>query len=233
MEEKIHYSVVYVQALKQKKVTDMLRQNMPDGKGTVFYPCTELWMNGSDKYVIRPLFPGYIFIRSTLDKLQLHQLVKGSSAEINAYVKSLSKETIYEDYSNSDIYDFSDEEASFLDFLLSFKYQKGEQEPDKINHNIPTEGVIRMSRGYEEETDVYVVVEGPLKGLEKYIVDVDKRDRKAFLNIEIAGRKARAGLELYAKQYFFPYEKGEKDMLSNGQVIDTNKLAYDMMRGRD
>ena len=233
MDEKIRYSVLYVQALKQKRVTDMLRQNMPDGKGTVFYPCTELWMNGSDKYVIRPLFPGYIFIRSTLDKLGLHKLVKESNAVINAYVKNISKETVSGDYSHSEIYDFTDDEANFLDFLLSFKYQDDDRQQDKEDQSIPAEGVIRMSRGYEEKEDVYVVVEGPLKGLEQYIVDVNKRDRKAYLDIEIAGHRARAGLEIYAKKYFFPHDNSKTDMLENGQAIDTNKLAQSMMRGRD
>lgn len=233
MEGKIHYSVLYVQALKQKKVTKMLRQNMPDGKGTVFYPCTELWMNGSDKYVIRPLFPGYVFIRSTLDKLELHKLVKESSAEINAYVKNISKETAFGNHSYDEIYDFTDDEANFLDFLLSFKNQEDVRKQDDIESDIPEEGVIRMSRGYEEKEDVYVVVEGPLKGLERYIVDVNKRDRKAYLDIEIAGHRARAGLEIYSKKYFFPDDKSKTDMLGNGQAIDTNKLAQSMMRGRD
>ncbi len=233
MEEKIRYSVFYAQALKQKRVTDMLRKNMPDGKGTVFYPCAEYWMNGSDKYVIRPLFPGYIFIRSTLDRLELHNFVKESSAELNTYVKDLSKETTIDKDSSQNIYDFSDDEANFLDFLLSFKYQKNDQEQDRNNQDISAEGVIRMSRGYEEDKDDYVVVEGPLKGLEQYIVKVNKRDRKAYLDIEIAGHRARAGLEIYAKQYFFPGEKGKTEMLANGQEIDTNKLAQSMMRGRD
>ena len=78
-----------------------------------------------------------------------------------------------------------------------------------------------------------MVVEGPLKGLERYIVDVNKRDRKAYLDIEIAGHRARAGLEIYSKKYFFPDDKSKTDMLGNGQAIDTNKLAQSMMRGRD
>ena len=231
MEEKIYYSVLYVQTLKQKKVTNMLRQNMPDGKGTVFYPCTELWLNGLDKYVIRPLFPGYIFIRSTLDKLELHKLVKESSAEINAYVKKLSKQTLLDDYVHNEIHDFSEDESAFLDLLLSFKCREDEQ--NQNGQDIPTEGVIRMSRGYEETKGTYVVVEGPLKGLEQYIVTVNKKDRKAYLDIEISGHRARAGLELYAKQYFFPDEKGKVNMLPNGWEIDTNRLAQDMMRGRE
>ena len=131
---------------------------MPEGKGIVFYPCVEYWRNSSDKYVISPLFQWYIFLRATLDKLQLHNLVKKSSAEINAYIKKLSKETALDSNSHNEIYDFSDDETSFLDFLLSFKHKENERSQENKIMSTPKEGVIRMSRGYEEKGKIKVIV---------------------------------------------------------------------------
>ena len=232
MSDKNCYSVLYAQTVKQEKVAEMIRRNIPDGKGTVFCPGAEYWMNGSDKYIIRPLFPGYIFIRSTLDKLELRKIVKDSSAKINTYVKNLSKVAAQDTDEYGRIFDFSDDEARFLDFLLSFKCREDEEEHPGQDCNITSDGIIRMSRGYEKEKGTYVVVDGPLKGLEQYIVNVNKRDRKAYLNLEVAGHRARAGLEIYAKKYFFPDEDGKTDMLESGQEIDIDKIAYNMMRGR-
>lgn len=56
---KFNYCVLYTQTLKQYDVYQVIRKSMPEGRGTVFYPCAELWWNNTVDTVIRPLFPGY------------------------------------------------------------------------------------------------------------------------------------------------------------------------------
>ena len=43
-------------------VTETIRKTLPKGRGTVFYPCVELWMGSLGQTVVEALFPGYVFI---------------------------------------------------------------------------------------------------------------------------------------------------------------------------
>ncbi|MBQ7676957.1 MAG: hypothetical protein IJT32_01865, partial [Lachnospiraceae bacterium] len=112
------------------------------------------------------------------------------------------------------------------------------QEPDELQKGrlrtvrIPVEGVIGMSRGYCENGR-YIVMEGPLKGHEERIVDVDLRKRKAYLNIKINGHIAKAGLEIYGKKYWFPKDKYASEVLPDGTSVDPKGIAEAMMSCKD
>ena len=260
------YSVIYTQALKQFEVYRVIRKAMPEGRGTVFYPCAELWWNDTVDTVIRPLFPGYVFIRSDMNREELHDMLRQRRREILSFVKELklgerkvAGEPLYEKEEEV-LIDLKDDEAEFFDFLLNFRYEPGEKEAageekgsgddfqteaygeprdeDELmkgrlrTTKIPVEGVIGMSRGYCENGR-YVVMEGPLKGHEERIVDVDLRKRKAYLNIKINGHIAKAGLEIYGKKYWYPKDKYASEVLADGTSVDPKGIAEAMMSGRD
>lgn len=63
------------------------------------------------------------------------------------------------------------------------------------------EQIVTMSVGIIEE-DKVIVLEGPLKGQEGHIRKVDRHKRKAYLELEMFGRKVRTevGLEIVARR---------------------------------
>lgn len=260
---KYHYSVLYTKVLKQWEVTQAIRKALPEGRGTVFYPCVELWWNGSDDTVIRPLFPGYVFIRSDMEPAKLHDMVRRHRDEVFSFIRELrvaekkaAGEVLFEEGDRETaMYDLSDDEAEFLDFMLNFEYEYAEMKTDaaktdgckdknakngekkstgqcagkqKKLQKIPDAGVLRMSYGYREGKK-YVVMEGPLRGYEDHIVDVNARDRKAYLDIKINGQIVRAGLELRGKKYWFPDDRHASAILEDGTEIDPAEIARLMM----
>lgn len=249
------YCVLFTQTLKQWEVTEAIKRNLPENRGTVFYPCVELWMGSLGRTVIEPLFPGYVFIRSDMGRKELHEFIKGRRKEVFSFIRELylSEERAAEVDSfqeDGDLTDLNDEESAFLDFMLGFHYGKGEQETadgyleikagetgkngKKIwDRKIPVSGVMMMSYGYREKNGGYVVMEGPLRGFENHIVDVNPKDRRAYLDLKVGGRAARVGLEIRSKRYWYPKDKDAPVVLSDGTEINLNDIAAAMMRHRD
>lgn len=125
-EAKNHYVVLFTQYLKQWNVTETLRRALPEGNGEVFYPCVELWWHGENRTRYRPLFPGYVFIRSEMETADLHDLIRRERRGILSFVRELGiseKRLGGEDaFGNDGIIDLTDEEAEFFDLLLGFRF---------------------------------------------------------------------------------------------------------------
>lgn len=252
-EKKSRYCVLFTQTLKQWDVTETIKQALPEGRGVVFYPCTELWMGSLGQTVVEPLFPGYVFIRSDMGRCELHEFIKNRRREILSFVKELwltngMQISGEDEFDSKDMLtDLTDDEAELLDFMLEFRYGDGmtaqadnagskdaaEQTTDtgkKIWHRkIPEYGVLPMSFGYRENDGKYVVMEGPLKGHEDRIVDVNLKDRRAYLNLKLGGKWARVGLEIRSKSYWYPKEDGLPTVLSDGFEINCEDIAAAMM----
>lgn len=229
-----HYCVINTRAVKQWKTVKAVKMALPEGDSTVFIPCYEQWWRGTDTTVIRPLFPGYVFVRSKLGAEELHAMIKKAGRHIEAFVRELhaGRSTLtvdpgsHEDWGEFPLIDIKPDEAEFLEFILRFKYSDQKAEHKGIEAD---EGIIRMSKGYREGKRI-VVVEGPLKGKEDHIIDVNVRQRKAYLDVGIDGHAAKAGLILMGKRYFNPGDENAPSLLADGSEIDTNAIAKKMMR---
>lgn len=134
-EKRFHYCVLFTQTLKQWEVTETIGRALSDGKGEVFYPVVELWWHGLNKTRYRPLFPGYVFIRSEMGIAELHELIRQNRRDILSFVKELhisekrmAGENVFKDNISADrggeleLLDLTDDEAEFLDCLLGFEY---------------------------------------------------------------------------------------------------------------
>ncbi len=277
---KTRYYVLFTQTLKQWDVTEAIRRTLPEGRGTVFYPCAELWMGSLGQTVVEPLFPGYVFIRSDLDQYEMHDFIRGRRREVLSFIKELrisERKTAGETAAvegDGAVADLKEEEAELLDFMLGFRMEGkavpqagGEKEtgsggtestgagssgtenagagssgPDGIkaagtpgkkvrSRKLPSCGVLGMSYGYKDRDGRYVVMEGPLKGHEDRIADVNPRDRRAYLDLEVGGRRARVGLTVRGKKYWYPGDKASPDVLGDGTVVDCREVAEAMMKG--
>lgn len=251
-QRKVRYCVLFTQTLKQWEVTEVIKKRLPEDRGTVFYPCAELWMGSLGTTVIEPLFPGYVFIRSDMTWSELHDFIRGRRGEVLSFLKELciTQERIIGEnvFGEEDVLtDLSDEEAELLDFMLGFHYEEDKKSPEESEfigtkapatgkngkkiwvRKVPRIGVLAMSYGYKEKDGKYVVMEGPLRGHEDRIVDVNLRDRRAYLNLKIGGRLARVGLEIKSKQYWYSKDREESVVLSDGYEINPSDIAAAMM----
>lgn len=268
---KSNYCVLYTQSLKQWEVTEIMKRELPEGKGEVFYPCVELWWHGIKKTKYRPLFPGYVFIRSEMKAAKLHEIIRRNRRNILSFVKELRASEMRAvgedafDGTESDIIDLSDEEAAFFDCLLGFSFDadldqrreeageegklyKPQEEPDgqlsEADHvkaeaeaearrrkkRVPEKGVVQMSFGYRDGGQ-YVIMDGPLKGHEDWIMDYKPKDQKAYLNISMGGHITKVGMAILGKKVWFPKDKDAPDVLDDGTEIDCKELARNMNSG--
>ena len=233
-ERKWRYCVLYVKSIKSWEVSEVLRRALPEEHGEVFYPCTELWMRGQEDPVIRPLWSGYIFIRTDLSFLETHQMIWEHRWDVESFISEvhLKRKFVSGDYEydigeggrDPILCDLKDDEAEFLDFMLNFQEKGGGRKFSKS-------GVLRASYGYRQNGRI-VVMEGPLKGMEDHITGYNARDKKAYLDVKIGDKNARAGLKLMGKRHWYPNDKDAPEILRDGTEIDANALARQMMGGR-
>mgnify|MGYP002858321104 CR=1 FL=1 len=258
--KKQRYCVLYTQVSKQARVTEVLKEALPIERGTVFYPCMECYRRDRGQIEIRPIFPGYVFIRSDMNAVELHRYISENKPRLFAYVYELGlrrnmetgrvrrkrtdggvrecstgsaeapadrkdgPEQEEDDCEEYELKDLTEDESRFMDFLLGYVASDNsstdgdyedfceaeEYEEDAFSSERGyADGLLRMSYGYKENGK-YVVMEGPLKVYEDKIFDVNRHERKAFLDFTVNGYIVRAGLELKPKEYWFPKDSKEQ-----------------------
>ena len=234
----MNYCVLYTHVLKQERLKKILKRDMPEGRGTVFYPCVETYRRDRGGEIeIRALFPGYVFIRSDMKTTELHEFVRSHSREMQSYIRELrfseallSDDPYYEeDYMVSDL---TEKETEFMDFLLG---ADGADDTDSGSRDsqkdeAAPEGLLKMSFGYKEGKKKYRVMKGPLKAYEQHIRDVSVRDRRAWLDFEIKGRVVSAGFEVKPKKFWFPDDVETPEVLADGTELDIKELVRSMTR---
>lgn len=219
-EKTFRYLVLATGTLKQVQLAKALSERFPKERGRIFLPEREYWIRKTKSIGRKPLFPGYLFAQTDMSQKELYLFVKEHSRDIMTYVNELSVKGMKD--SGVTITDemwseLTEEETAFLDRLLD------------------EDGVERMSVGYREG-DRYMVMEGPLKGLEEHIRSNNRHDREASLDVSFREKQIVVGFMQRPKTDFF--EKTEADaidkntlILSDGAEVDLKELANRMMGG--
>ena len=132
-----HYNVLFTTVARQDDLCSLLRKYIPDDRGTAFCPMMETYRRDAGKsLVLKPMFPGYVFIRSDLRVNEFHDIILAHRADIMTYIGEIAirsrrisgeygEHTVYED-GDVEIPDLSEKEAEFLDILLDFDRTGGE-----------------------------------------------------------------------------------------------------------
>ncbi len=178
-----HYCVLYTQTLKQWEVTTVLKKKLPEGRGTVFYPCIELWRHDRKATEIRALFPGYLFIRSDMEPEELHHFIGEHRRDVSSFIKELriSEKKISggdaaerADEVNEYQYirmDLKEDEKAFLDFLLACGNEDTDQEAGgdakgkdgTCREDTRRTGICKNSNGEESAAALRIPSEGVLR----------------------------------------------------------------------
>ena len=224
-----HYYVLYTAATWQSKLKTSLVLTMPESLGRIFYPCMETYRRGKAEPVLFPLFPGYVFIRTKMDPLQLHELARTNRRVLSVYIRELGFERAMDsgqmdparEEEEFEFGDLSAEETKFLDFLLGIDPVTGE-----LMEGSAGDGILHMSCGYKAGKS-FVVMEGPLKYYADHIKDVNIHDRKAYLDFGIKDRVIKAGFEIKPRSHWFP-EMDDGVILEDGSELNVDRLLKKM-----
>ena len=137
-----------------KQCEDRLCSYLNQNEISVFSAKYEHYRRDTKSLEIKSLFPGYLFMKTTLN-----------SHEVKDYLSKLEhKKGLICQLQYQDVSALRKEEIQILDMLL-----------DK-------EGILRASKAHLENKKL-VIDEGPLKGLDDYIVKYDKRNKEAYLDL--------------------------------------------------
>lgn len=152
--------IPYIEHLKKRLSSTTCSQE-------IIFPrrCLKIRKKGKIADDIKPIFPGYVFIRVedslTYDQFCLMKSVKG-------FYKFLD--------SNQNIRPLHDHDLKILEHFLVFGEIAG---PSKVFFN---------------EQNKIVVTAGPLKGMEGSIIKIDRRKRRAKVELDFGNNKIRCDL---------------------------------------
>lgn len=167
-----NWYIFYVQGGKETFLRDMINKR---GDVVAFIPMMErkYKIKGEYQILIKPMFPGYLFIKTDEEQVYIEQLFQEYRMKIRGFKKLLK----HDEEGTIVLYQ---EEIQFLDEILDEHY------------------ILRMSRGIISN-NVTIIEEGPLRGLEKNIKKIDRHTCLAKLYVQILHKEVQAGLEITRK----------------------------------
>lgn len=168
-----NWYVLYVQGGKETFLKDMINKR---GDVVAFVPMMErkYKIKGIKQYLIKPMFPGYLFIKTDEKQSYIETLFQEYRMKLRGFKKLLK----YDEEGTSAL---KEEEIAFLDDILDEEY------------------VLRMSRG-RISNGLTIIDEGPLQGLEKNIRKIDRHKCLAGLYVKVLDKEVNAGLEITEKE---------------------------------
>ena len=165
----MNWYVLYVQARKTKKLIERLNRKKNIEAFEMNY---EYYRRSHRCNEIKPIFKGYVFIKTKLDQNEFNNVLAKMNEEKDGLIRQLIKH---------DTSALRKEEIDMFNKLLDESY------------------VIRMSQAFIEDKKA-IVYQGPLMYFQDNIIKLDKHDRIAFLNLSFMGRNIKAGLTLTGKK---------------------------------
>jgi transcriptional antiterminator NusG len=164
----MQYFVVLVGTAREDEFVKRVEQQFlkTNRSERLFFPKRKLTIRRQGKILdeVKPLFPGYVFLEAEL---------MSTETRIDPVLFDLMRRTRYFYRflnTNSDITPLAGRDLAFIEHFLSFGK------------------VAEASKVYFDENDRICVVAGPLKGLEGYIIKVDKRKKRAKVRLEMVGQ---------------------------------------------
>lgn len=165
---KENWFILFTLVAKQSQVCNVLCSQGINA----FVPMMEYYRRDSKGIAVKPMFPGYVFVRAEMEQGEFDQLLYRLEDQKDGLIKQLKEEG-----------------AAAM----------REEEVEYFSHLLDKEGVARMSYAYLRNGKA-VVTEGPLIYYQEHIVKVDKHNRVAYLDLEFMKRRIETGLEIQQKE---------------------------------
>ena len=167
MVSKENWYVLFVLVAKSDKLCSLLNK-----KGiNAFIPQIEYYRRDIKGNALKPLFPGYIFVKSEMNQSDFDNFLYKLGEQKDGLIKQLKEDGVSA---------LRDEEIEMFNILLN------------------DEGILEMSQAFIEDKRAKVI-EGPLIYYQYHIVKVDKHNKLAYLDIEFMNRQILVGLNIKCK----------------------------------
>ena len=131
-----------------------------------FIPRMETYIHSKDEIILKVMFPGYLFIETNMDQKEFDILLNLLNEEKDGIIKKKKKDDV----------------SALTDDEIQLMYQL-------LNKN----GILKMSEGYKVNGKT-IITKGPLLHFQDEIIDTNKRDMFAILDIKFLNRNIKAGL---------------------------------------
>lgn len=126
----------------------------------------ETYIHSKDEIILKVMFPGYLFIETNMNQKEFDILLNLLNEEKDGIIKELKKDDV----------------SALTDDEIQLMYQL-------LNRN----GILKMSEGYKVNGKT-IITKGPLLHFQDEIIDTNKRDMFAILDIKFLNRNIKAGL---------------------------------------
>lgn len=131
-----------------------------------FIPRMETYIHSKDEIILKVMFPGYLFIETNMNQKEFDILLNLLNEEKDGIIRELKKDDV----------------SALTDDEIQLMYQL-------LNRN----GILKMSEGYKVNGKT-IITKGPLLHFQDEIIDTNKRDMFAILDIKFLNRNIKAGL---------------------------------------
>lgn len=190
-----NWYILFALAAKQEQICNTVcKQGLH-----AFVPMMEYYRRDMKGLAVKPMFPGYIFVRTDVSQGEFDAMLYDLGIRGQGLIKQLKEEG-----------------AAAM----------REEEIDFFSHLLDGQGVARMSYGYMKGGRA-VVTDGPLGYFQERIVRADRHNRLAWLDFEFMDRRIQAGLTV-GREYQPVPKPGEK-LLADGTAVDIEELKSKMM----
>lgn len=165
----MHWYIVHIKLERSSKLVKFFNQQ---NNTIAFVPKMERWYNikGKKNYIIKDLYPDYVFIKSEMDQLEFNERFKEFFKSIDGIAQLLEFK---------DVYVLKTEEQILMERLLDNK------------------NIIRHSVGNIVDSKL-IVEKGPLVNLENKVIKIDRHQRLAVLKSDFFN-KITVPLEVVSK----------------------------------
>lgn len=164
----MNWYVLYAYGFKAEKIAGQFEKECGI---EAFIPKYEFYYRKTKEYHIKPMFNGYIFIRTHLSQEIFSDMLRKLSGENNAMIRQLKKENVPS---------LTKDEIQLFEILLDSAH------------------IVRMSQAHIEDGKAKIV-SGPLTAFEDHIVRVDKHNQYAYLDLAFMDREIKVGLKITGK----------------------------------
>ena len=167
MVNKENWYVLFALVAKSDKLCSALTK-----KGiNAFIPQMEYYRRDIKGNALKPLFPGYIFVRSEMEQSDFDNFLYELGEQRDGLIKQLKENGVSA---------LRKEEIEMFTRLLN------------------SEGILVMSQAFIEDKRAKVI-SGPLIYYQDHIVKVDRHNKLAYLDIEFMNRQILVGLNIKCK----------------------------------
>lgn len=222
----MNWFVLFVLLEKQERIIETLKGEGMDA----FSPMLEYYRRDIQTTTHKRMFPGYVFVRSPLTRMEFEEILRGLGDRRNGIVKELQRNQMGKTAAEGSDYELAVMRPEEIEFL---------------NTIINEDGMVPMSYGFIGNKGKAVVADGPLEHYADRICKLDKHNHLAWLDLNFFDRQIKMGLTVSEKyRKLMNASENKKGKIaedvrivdeSTGEMVDFDpeQLSRMMMNGED